>query len=222
MAVACYVGRYVLSTMAQGVASSSDHSFSLTSFFNVPFAEDHLAAFCDANWGPQDQSQKSSPIKIPLEKLCSVGPITWGYEHQTATALSICEAEVCATNTCSKDVIHLRNVATDLSLPDVPCSSPVFNDGHACVDWCKNSTTKGMRYLNMKENFVREWHQSGDICIAHMQGKLNVSDISTKEKKDTAHFIQIRDHLINPAEAGVIGGGDDVTKWHFWPIGDII
>eukprot|EP00957_Ditylum_brightwellii_P119585 9124094-Ditylum_brightwellii.AAC.1 len=44
----------------------------------------------------------------------------------------------------------------------------------------------------MKENFVQEWHQSGDINIAH-----------------------------TAAEAGVMGGDDNVTKRHFWPIGDI-
>eukprot|EP00957_Ditylum_brightwellii_P058053 4402540-Ditylum_brightwellii.AAC.1 len=73
-----------------------------------------------------------------------------------ATTLSTCEAEVHATNTCSKDGIHLWNVAQDLSLPNVSSSSPVFNDGCACVDWCKNSTTKDMHHLNMKENFIWE------------------------------------------------------------------
>eukprot|EP00957_Ditylum_brightwellii_P201952 15327938-Ditylum_brightwellii.AAC.1 len=72
IAAAQYVGRHALSTMNRGITFSSDQQSSLTLFLNVPFAKDGLAAFCDANWGHQDQSQSSLATKIALEKLCSI------------------------------------------------------------------------------------------------------------------------------------------------------
>eukprot|EP00957_Ditylum_brightwellii_P073325 5572815-Ditylum_brightwellii.AAC.1 len=58
--------------MNQGIVVPSDHASALTLFLNVPFGEDCLDAFCDVNYGPQDQSQTSSLVKIPLWKLCSM------------------------------------------------------------------------------------------------------------------------------------------------------
>eukprot|EP00957_Ditylum_brightwellii_P016894 1274190-Ditylum_brightwellii.AAC.1 len=58
--------------MNQGIVVSPGHASSPTLFLDVPFGEDCLDAFCDANCGPQDQSQTSSPVKIPLWKLCSM------------------------------------------------------------------------------------------------------------------------------------------------------
>eukprot|EP00957_Ditylum_brightwellii_P045410 3441839-Ditylum_brightwellii.AAC.1 len=69
MAAVSYVGQYALSTLTQGITFLSDHQFSLTSFLNTHLTEDHLAAFCDANWDPQDQSQSSPATEILLEKL---------------------------------------------------------------------------------------------------------------------------------------------------------
>eukprot|EP00957_Ditylum_brightwellii_P164274 12506721-Ditylum_brightwellii.AAC.1 len=89
------------------------------------------------------------------------GPISWTCQQQDNTALSTCHAEVVATTECSKELIHLRNVLKDLFLHYVSTSTPLYNNNRACIDWYKNSTIKGMKYLNIQENFVREWHRNG-------------------------------------------------------------
>ena len=124
------------------------------------------------------------------------GAISWTCQRQDNTTLSTCQAEVVATTECSKELIHLRNVLEDLSLHDVLTSTPLYNDNRACIDWCKNSTTKGMKYLNMQENFVREWHRNGDLTVTQINGKFNPSKMFTKEDKDVSHYLGLRDLLV--------------------------
>ena len=57
-------------------------------------------------------------------------------------------------------------------------------------------TTKGLRYIQIRENAVRESVLSNFVVIKHIEGKINLADIFTKEDKDCAHFISIRDMLV--------------------------
>ena len=59
-------------------------------------------------------------------------------------------------------------------------------------------TTKGIRYIQIHENAVREQVQNNFIEVQHIAGRLNNSDIFTKEDKDVTHFQQCRDTLCVP------------------------
>ncbi len=48
----------------------------------------------------------------------------------------------------------------------------------------------------MRENRVRENVQSGFVKICHVQGKLNLADLFTKEMRDTNHFVELRDLMM--------------------------
>eukprot|EP00957_Ditylum_brightwellii_P107812 8224437-Ditylum_brightwellii.AAC.1 len=190
MAVDCYAGCYLLSKIDRGSAYSLDQHACLCSYMNVPFKEDCFVAFSDANWGPQDEYNKSTvPMEIPIEKLCSMsgfvfmctgGPITWGTQEQDDTAMSICEVDVVTTNACCKELLHLHNISDKFQCCESIPPTPLYNDNCACVDWCKDSTTKGMRHLNVKKNFVCNHHCWGDVHVTHIPGKLNVSNEFTK------------------------------------------
>ena len=43
---------------------------------------------------------------------------------------------------------------------------------------------------------MREEVQAGHICVKHIAGELNVSDLFTEEDKDVQHFIQIVNHMM--------------------------
>ena len=60
-------------------------------------------------------------------------------------------------------------------------------------------TTKGLRYIQIRENAVRESVLSKFIEVKHIDGKVNLADLFTKEHKDTAHFCAIRDLLVQEA-----------------------
>jgi hypothetical protein len=49
----------------------------------------------------------------------------------------------------------------------------------------------------MKENRVRENIEKHFITVKHIEGKLNLADIFTKEIKDTNHFVTLRDRFMS-------------------------
>ena len=73
----------------------------------------------------------------------------------------------------------------------------IYNDNAACVQWSKNTTTKGLRHIQIRENAIREQCQSGFVTIKHIEGKINVSDMFTKEEKSAEHFIGNRDIVLS-------------------------
>jgi len=60
--------------------------------------------------------------------------------------------------------------------------------------WSKNTTTNVLRHLRIRENAIRD--SSKIIEIEHVAGKINPADMFTKEDKDEAHFIQLRDTIV--------------------------
>ena len=60
-------------------------------------------------------------------------------------------------------------------------------------------TTKGLRYIQIRENAVREAVSNKIVKVQHIGGKdNNISDLFTKEDKDTAHLTEIRNILVEP------------------------
>ena len=126
------------------------------------------------------------------------GPIHWSCRRQTITARSSAEAEIYATDECTKQLIHLSYLLEGYRLIDetMPSPTPVYNDNAACVNWSKSTTTKGLRHIQIRENAVREAVASNFISVQHIAGKVNLADIFTKEDRDVEHFIEIRDLML--------------------------
>ena len=58
-------------------------------------------------------------------------------------------------------------------------------------------TSKGLRYIQMQENAVREQVQAKFIDVNYIKGCLNPSDIFTKEDRDVSHFTACTDVLLS-------------------------
>ena len=54
----------------------------------------------------------------------------------------------------------------------------------------------GIRYIHIHENVVHEAITNKRVTIQHIEGSINITDIFTKRDKDVAHFILIRDILV--------------------------
>jgi hypothetical protein len=159
----------------------------------------------DANWGPQDASttKQSKPLELPLFASRSMstfyidffGPRHWLYKRQTVTSGSSAEAEINATNECVKFLLELVHVFDFLGVKDLfmPGVNVIYNDNQACINWSKSTTSKGLHHIQMKENHVRENIAARFVHVQHVEGKINLADIFTKEMKDTAHFVELRD-----------------------------
>ena len=78
----------------------------------------------------------------------------------------------------------------------MPQPNIVYIDKAACVAWSKNTTTKGLRHIQIRDNAVRESIQNGFANVLHVAGNMNLADLFTKEDRDDKHFLSIRDILV--------------------------
>ena len=201
-----WVIRYIKGTKDLGIKFSSREDGQLSSYLKFKTNPKHIEALTDANWGPQDQSNPKKYERIATFKSRSIsgyviwmgGPLHWESKRQKITARSSAEAEIYATDECVKRLQQIRNIAEDLNILDtiMPNTVKVHNDNNACVQWSASMTTRALRHIQMRENAVREEHAKGHIKCVHIQGNINLSDMFTKEDKNTAHFTEIRNKMM--------------------------
>ena len=188
---------------------SSKNNSVIESYVKSPIDPRKITPLTDANWGPQDQSEPKpgDPIEhLDLFKTRSLagyiiwlgGPLDWSAKRQTFTARSSCHAEIGAIDECTKTLLYIKNILQDLQLlstfTDGPI--PVYNDNQSAIQWSYNMTQKATRYIQIRENAVREEVQSGFILPKHIAGKNNPADLFTKELKDILTFELIRNILV--------------------------
>jgi len=211
IAAAKYAIRYLKGTKQLGLTFSSESQSNdqIDGFLNFPVNTPSVSALTDANWGPQDQSvpKSNKPLpKLDLFKTRSIsgyvltlhGPIHWQSKRQTITARSSAEAEIYATDECVKQLLYIRNIIKYLGLEKdlLKNKTKIYNDNMACVIWTSNQTSKGLRYIQIRENATRENKHLFDI--QHISGKLNIADIFSKEVKDAQQFITMRNTIVTP------------------------
>jgi hypothetical protein len=199
---ALHVTQYLANTKTLGIYFSSSHSSTLQSFLHFPI-ENSILSMSDANWGPQDASLSGSKQDLPLfvSRLMSAfyidlfGPLHWISKRQKVTDASSAEAVIYATDECVKFLLALVQILEFLDLRSLfmPDTTTIYNDNKACIQWSKNATSKGLHHIQMREN--RENIASKFVTICHVDGKHNMADIFTKEMKDTAHFVELRNLL---------------------------
>ena len=201
--------RYLKGTKSRGIEFSTSKTSSLQTYIKFP-TNDQVITLCDANWGPQDASKPKPNTNTTLDLFKSrsisgyvlwlYGPLHWQSKRQSITARSTAEAEIYATDESIKGLLHLDMLISGLGLKQelMPSPTPVYNDNAACIAWSHNMTTKGLRHIQIRENAVRESIHTGFAQIKHIAGAINIADLFTKEDKDDAHFISIRDILLSP------------------------
>jgi hypothetical protein len=121
---ALYILHYIHSTIDYGITFTSTKSSPLHAYIFYPHASDTeaysnaippkyqqhhcLTTYSDTCWGSQLKNAVREGIHLPLFKFQSMsgaivmrsnGPISWKAEQQERTSLSLCEAEIQATNT---------------------------------------------------------------------------------------------------------------------------
>jgi len=209
MDAAKYAVKYLASTKNLGIAFTSTKRSRLESFLHFPIAPTVLS-MSDANWGPQDATKSTTVSELPLFASRSMsgfyidlfGPLHWSSKRQSVTAGSSAEAEIYATNECVKFLLELAQILEFLDVKNIfmPGVSTIYNDNSACVNWSKLCTSKGLHHIQMKENQIRENIANQFLSIQHIEGKLNLADIFTKEMKDTNHFVTLCDRFMCPRD----------------------
>jgi hypothetical protein len=96
----------------------------------------------------------------------------------------------------TKTTQYIRYIEDELGLPP-PGPTPVYNDNSGSVAWgTTGAVTKKLRHVNIREFRVREARDHQEIEILHIAGKVNPSDIFTKEDDDDRHFQTVRSAMV--------------------------
>ena len=151
----------------------------IESFVKFPLDPSKVISMCNINWGPQDQSKpkENDNRQLELFKTRSLsefliflgGPVHWVSKRQTITAWSSAEAEIYIVDECTKSLLHLSYIIDGYNLKStfMPSPTTVYNDKAACIHWSKNTMTKGLQHIQIRENEVRESCVYGFIEVEH-------------------------------------------------------
>jgi len=112
------------------------------------------------------------------------GPLHWLSEWQSITVGSSAEAEIFGADECVKFLLELVQILEFLDVKQLfmPSTNIVYNNNQACVNLSERSTTKGLCHIRMKENHVWENISSKFDQVCHVDGKINLADLFTKER----------------------------------------
>jgi hypothetical protein len=166
-----------------------------------------ILSMSDANWGPQDATMTKTSMQLPLLLLdqCLLFILIFWDLYTGHLNVRLLQREALRRQKFMQQMnvsflLALMQILDFLDVRDLfmPGITTIFNDKKACVDWSKHCTTKGLRHIQMRENLVRENVDRNFVTISHKGGKHNLADVFTKEMKDTAHFVAIRDLMMRP------------------------
>ncbi len=110
-------------------------------------------------------------------------------------AQSSCQAEIHNMNEPTKILLELKLLFRDLNMP-LTLSIPIKNDNKGAVDWSKGTTTKKLRWIDLRGNLVCKNVLSNTVPILHIRGHSNLAYIFTKEFRDVTHFLNSRDSFL--------------------------
>jgi hypothetical protein len=206
-----YVLGWLKGTADHGIRFTQGESCTegLTAWPDRPLNDALSLVFTDANWGPQDASHPKPGETIDEEEVRSLlrhvimrmgGPIIWGCVREPgAPSRSSCQAEIGAMDEGCKSIQQLRNIMTDLHLPDVLRPTPLYNDNNGAIEWSEGlSISKKMRHLNIRECAVRGAQNLKEIAVATIPGHSNIADLFTKEFKSDSVFQKLVDFILSP------------------------
>ena len=162
--------------------------------------------YADANWGPQDASIPTATNRrlVSLTETKSVcgfiiffhgAPIMWKAFKEARASRSSCEAEIKATDECTKATQFFRHVLEDLNLA-LKDPVKIYNDNRGCIDWSHSMSTKRLRHYNIRENCVREAILEKEILVIHIPTPRNPGAIMTKEHKCDKVYCELRDIVV--------------------------
>ena len=86
-----------------------------------------------------------------------------------------------------------------MGLKEAFMSAPIdiYNDNQSSIYWAHSMTTKALRRKKMRKNAVCKAVQTNFVRVNYVSGKVNLSNILTKEDKDKVHYIIPQDRLMS-------------------------
>lgn len=142
-----------------------------------------LIAFCDADWGGDNQDRKSTGAYLVY-----FGPnaISWSSKKQPTVARSSTEAEYRTIATTTAELLWLQQLLQELQ---VPITAPtIYSDNIGATYLCANPVFHSrMKHLAIDYHFVRDLVADKQLNVSHVPTSHQLADLLTKPLSSSRH-----------------------------------
>ena len=99
----------------------------------------------------------------------------------------------------TKMILALRHLFEDFGATHLSTPTPIlYSDNQGGIAWAQSEAiTKKLHHVNLREVADRDSIQANEIILGHIPGKINPSDLFTKEMKDWPHFCLLGSALMS-------------------------
>jgi hypothetical protein len=150
----------------------------------------NLIGYSDADWAwcKIDRKSTSGTCQFLGRSL-----VSWASKKQNSVALSTVEAEYIATGHCCAQLLWMEQTLRDYGYK--LSKVPLLCDNKSAIRMADNSVEHSRtKHIGIRYHFLRDQQQRGDIEIAYVSTKGQLTDIFTKPL-DEKTFIKLRNEL---------------------------
>jgi transposase InsO family protein len=135
-----------------------------------------IVAYSDSSWADCPDTRRSRTSYVVT---VAGGPVMWSSKLQKSIAMSSCEAEFYALCEAVKDIIWLRNILTELS---IPFEQPVlYVDNQSAIALSNNPVNhQRSKHIALRWFYVRQAIADNLMSIKYVKSSENLADIGSK------------------------------------------
>ncbi|SGY77811.1 BQ5605_C005g03732 [Microbotryum silenes-dioicae] len=136
-----------------------------------------VVGYSDANWGACVDTSIST---MGYVFYIAGSAVSWSSKRQSRVADSTTDAEYLALSHAGKEGIYLSQLLEELHVQPV-APAHIFTDNKAAAAVARDPVrVTGTRHIRLREHFVRDMVNRGDISLSHVGTSDMVADIFTK------------------------------------------
>ena len=144
-----------------------------------------LSAFSDSDWTTESST---TGVIIRFDGT----PVAWISRRQSCIAMSSMEAEIMAMSTAALEIVHHRELAAEMGLPQTE-ATPLYGDNTAAIDVAHDAMHRGRAmHIERRHLKVRELVAKQLISATWVATQGNEADILTKAMS-AAKFVTLRE-----------------------------
>ena len=134
-----------------------------------------LVAYTDADWGADPKRRSQTGLLLKL----AGGAFIWSSYAQKSVTGSTKDAEYMALSDCSREVMWIHNMFTELGYKVGPL--PICSDNQGALFVSENAVTeKRTKHIDIRYHYIRDVIEQGHVEVLFVPGIDNPADIFTK------------------------------------------
>jgi hypothetical protein len=179
-AAALHLLRYIKGTRSLGITYQKG-------------AKEEIVGYSDSDWAANVDTRRSTTGNVFY--LCG-GPISWRSKVQPTVALSSTEAEYMALTSAAQEAMALKMLADDFHIVLAEKSVLIYEDNQGAIAMSQNPVMhKTAKHISIKQHFIREKVQNGDVRLEYISTDRMIADALTKSLSKVI-FYNLRDKLM--------------------------